>query len=222
MIRRWLKALGPNGGIRIRFSQHGEDAILHKILNKKNGFYIDAGAYHPFRQSNTARLWCTGWNGINIDANPNSIKIFNKVRRLDTNIWGAIVSDETAEKESTVQLSFSKKIDLKGSISKELIAERNLAQKMDVPTISLKDVVNKHATLHNGEFDFLNVDVEGMDYAAVSSISKWKKQPSVIAIETYGNGVRQILENETTTLLEGVGYKYIYQIGMTSVYSKLK
>lgn len=221
MISRWLTALGPNGGIRIRFSQHGEDAILHKIIDKKDGFYVDAGAYHPFRQSNTARLWCTGWNGVNIDANPNSIKIFNNVRRNDTNIWGAIVSHEEAEKGATVELSFSNKIDLKGSISKELAAERNLSSKMNVPTVSLKNIVNEHATAHKGDFDLLNVDVEGMDYAAVSSISQWEKLPSVIAIETYGNGIRQILENDTTALLEGVGYKYIYQIGMTSVYSRL-
>ena len=222
MISRWLKALGSNGGIRVRFSQHGEDAILHKKFDKKSGFYIDAGAYHPFRQSNTARLWCSGWNGVNIDANPNSIKIFKKVRTRDTNLWGAIVSDEDAAKNQTIELAFSSKIDLKGSVSKDLAAERNLSQTVDVPTLSLTNIVNEYAVAHDGDFDFLNVDIEGMDYQAISGISNWKKLPSIIAIETYGDGIRDVLANETTALLEEIGYDYIYQIGMTSVYSRLK
>lgn len=119
-------------------------------------------------------------------------------------------------------MAFSSKIDLKGSVSKDLAAERNLEQTVDVPTLSLTNIVNEYAVAHNGDFDFLNVDIEGMDYQAISGISNWKKLPSIIAIETYGDGIRDVLANETTALLEDIGYDYIYQIGMTSVYSRLK
>ena len=36
------------------FSQEGEDIILQRIFErKKQGFYVDVGAFHPFRFSNT-------------------------------------------------------------------------------------------------------------------------------------------------------------------------
>ena len=40
------------------YSQEGEDLILQRIFhNQKDGFYIDVGAHHPFRFSNTALLY---------------------------------------------------------------------------------------------------------------------------------------------------------------------
>ena len=42
------------GSIRGSFSEHGEDVFIQERLGKKNaGFYVDIGASHPFRISNT-------------------------------------------------------------------------------------------------------------------------------------------------------------------------
>ena len=40
--------------------------------NKSNGIYIDIGAYHPYRFSNTCLLHSRGWSGLNIDPNNNT------------------------------------------------------------------------------------------------------------------------------------------------------
>ena len=69
------------------FSQNGEDLILNRLLeNKSNGFFVDVGAHHPVRFSNTYLSYLNGWNGINIDAMPNSMMIFDKIRPRDINI----------------------------------------------------------------------------------------------------------------------------------------
>ena len=63
---------------RSNFSQGDEEKILNDIFsNKKKGFYVDVGCYHPKRFSNTAFLYGKGWNGINIDANTKNLKLFN-------------------------------------------------------------------------------------------------------------------------------------------------
>lgn len=36
------------------YSQEGEDLLLNRIFNKSNGFFIDIGAHHPKKYSNTA------------------------------------------------------------------------------------------------------------------------------------------------------------------------
>jgi len=47
------------------YSQKGEDIILRRILGEKEvGFYIDIGAHHPKRFSNTYLFYKKGWRGI--------------------------------------------------------------------------------------------------------------------------------------------------------------
>ena len=47
------------------FSQHGEDTFIHEGFGRKKGdFYVDVGAYHPIRLSNTFLLYKNGWRGV--------------------------------------------------------------------------------------------------------------------------------------------------------------
>src|SRR6186713_1276577 len=71
----------------ISYSQEGEDLILKRFFSEKSGgFYVDVGAHHPKRFSNTYMFYKEGWSGINIDAMPGSMKLFNKVRSKDINL----------------------------------------------------------------------------------------------------------------------------------------
>ncbi len=63
------------------FSQEGEDMLLRSIfVDKSTGFYVDVGAYHPQRFSNTNHFYLAGWRGINIDAMPGSMEPFHQFR----------------------------------------------------------------------------------------------------------------------------------------------
>ena len=69
------------------YSQEGEDMILRRLFEKQQtGFYVDVGAHHPKRFSNTYFFYKKGWRGINIDAMPDSMIPFNKIRPRDINI----------------------------------------------------------------------------------------------------------------------------------------
>ena len=69
------------------YSQDGEDKLLVEYFNfKKEGFFIDIGCHHPKRFSNTYLLHKRGWSGINIDANPWTIFLFNIFRGKDINL----------------------------------------------------------------------------------------------------------------------------------------
>src|SRR5690554_7725497 len=86
-IRRWFpldKFLSHRS-----YSQEGEDMVLRGFYeDKKNyrGFYIDIGAHHPFRFSNTMYFYKKGWKGINIEADPKALKLFNGFRKRDINL----------------------------------------------------------------------------------------------------------------------------------------
>jgi len=50
------------------YSMDGEDLIIFDYFkNKKEGFFIDVGCYHPYNGNNTKLLYDRGWSGINID-----------------------------------------------------------------------------------------------------------------------------------------------------------
>lgn len=73
------------------YSQFGEDLLLQGFLGKKwswnyKGFYVDIGAHHPTRLSNTKIYYDAGWRGINVDASCEAIKAFKRVRRRDVNV----------------------------------------------------------------------------------------------------------------------------------------
>ena len=76
---------------RRAYSQEGEDLILHRVFENQNtGFYVDVGAHHPVRFSNTYFFYLRGWSGINIDAAPGSIRKFAWKRRRDLNLEAAL------------------------------------------------------------------------------------------------------------------------------------
>ena len=92
---------------RNSYSQWGEDQIITDFFkDKKKGFYIDIGCYHPIMYSNTCWLFNNGWNGINIDLNQTSIDLFNMTRPNDYNFCAAI-SNNIEEKDLFIDHDFS-------------------------------------------------------------------------------------------------------------------
>lgn len=217
-LSRALKLFTRHGSMRVRFSQYGEDTIIRKHFNKSKGFYIDVGAHHPFRQSNTAYLWLKGWTGVNVDASAESVEVFKKVRPYDANVWSAVVSEDFSKNNSVVDFYTSKSIDLCATASAELAAEREASVVKRVPCTSLANIIDTYAPLGGGKVDFLNIDIEGLDEVAIEGISNWACFPTMISIETYVDTISDVLGTRTFKLLTEAGYEYRYQIGLTSIY----
>ena len=71
----------------------GEDLIIYeKLKDIDNGFYVDAGCYHPLHLNNTFLLYKKGWRGINIDLSDYTINLFNYIRPDDSNINSAVAN----------------------------------------------------------------------------------------------------------------------------------
>lgn len=158
------------GSLRVHFSQYGEDVILHKLFGSKfsNGFYIDVGAHHPFRQSNTAYLWLLGWNGVNVDASKKAIELFRRARPNDQNLWFAVVDEDTAQSQREIMLFSNKEIDLGATCDPVLAKERGTTRSESVPCISLSKLINDYGAANGGAINFLNIDIEGFDERLLS------------------------------------------------------
>lgn len=194
--------------LRLSFSQWGEDIIIKNIfLLKKisNPTYLDIGCNHPYYINNTLLLHLAGSTGINVDANPNLIKKFDFSRPKDINL-NIGINDFESEldfyimKDNTLSTFSVEELNLMKSKGKELEEVKK------VKLIPIQDVLNQYA---NGYFpDFLNLDVEGLDFQILKSIDFEKSSPKVICVEASefsptGNGKRK---SELIDFLISKGY----------------
>jgi hypothetical protein len=86
-----LLSNNPKEKTKISFSQTGEDMVIDAFTGgKKRGFYVDVGAHHPIRYSNTLHFYLKSWKGINIDPIPGIMDEFNRFRPKDINLEIAI------------------------------------------------------------------------------------------------------------------------------------
>lgn len=167
------------------YSQEGEDMILRRIFEEKKtvGFYVDVGAHHPKRFSNTYFLYKKGWVGINIDAMPGSMALFKKMRPRDINLEIAI-----SDKKQVLTYYVFNEPALNG-FSQTLSAERDrkgiyrIIDEIKLETSTLAEVLDTHLPIDIG-IDFLSVDVEGLDLQVLKSNNWNKYKPKVILVES--------------------------------------
>jgi len=186
------------------YSQNGEDLVLARLFHgTKHGFFVDVGAHHPFRFSNTYRLYKDGWRGLNIDAMPGSMKAFNELRPNDINVEaGVSITQGTAKYYVFNEPALN-------TFSKEEAEKKNgrhgfqIQQVMDVPTYPLRSLLEKHLP-ENQTIDYLNVDIEGFDLQALQS-NDWERFPvRVVSVESYTKG--GITSDEVYKYMKGLGY----------------
>src|SRR5690349_17698085 len=85
VARRVLEKLDPF--VQLSYSQEGEDMFLRRMFDgQKTGFYVDVGAHHPFRFSNTAYFYARGWSGINLEPDPDGADALMRYRRRDCTV----------------------------------------------------------------------------------------------------------------------------------------
>ncbi len=198
------------------YSQEGEDLILRKVFGRRNnGFYIDIGAHHPKRFSNTYFFYKKGWNGINIEARPGSKILFDKARPRDINLEFAISSEP---KELTYYMfnepalngfSIQNVANLKDHQEYKIIKEIKLT------TQRLDTVLARHLT-PTQNIDFMSIDVEGLDFDVLIS-NNWNLfKPSIILIEDPNFDLKS--GSEISTFLESYNYKLFAKTFNTSFY----
>jgi len=212
------------GQIKAHTGQYGEDIIIKKLFapKKKNGFYVDLGANHPFLHSNTAWFWLNGWSGINVDANPKSISIFKKIRKKDTNLNYAIISSEQYNKGTkNIDLYLPDKptgpggIAATASVNQKVANDRNFSKKQNVAAIDIKTLLNE-SNIDN--IDYLNIDLEGLDEEVLFDLDFNKITIKLISIEDYSFNVDLNNQSKITTHMLQNGYIFMAKAGPTSIF----
>ena len=203
------------------YSQEGEDGILRRVFaGQPTGFYVDIGAHHPKRFSNTYSFYLLGWRGINVDPAPGGMRLFNKLRPRDVNVEAAVANGHETltyhEFEEPTLSGFSRPM----SLGRDERGPYKIIRQREIKTVTLAEILDEH--LPDGQtIDFLNIDVEGLELEVLESNDWTKYQPTIIMAEDLGihqmptNG-----ESPVERLLRQLGYELFAKTVNTLIFRK--
>ena len=183
------------------FSQFGEDLFIAEFFaNQKEGKYVDLGAFHPMRLSNTYLLFKKGWSGTNVDLNPITIDLFNLARKNDNNICCLMAGKENLLKDVYFE---------DWSAANSITSNENLSEKKQMKTRTFESLIYK-------DFDFLNIDLEGHDYEILQTIDFKKFNPKLICIEILTNcsdkeNIFDFLKQHNYSFIKNLGPSYFFR-----------
>jgi len=201
------------------YSKNREDIFLSNYFkNKTYGRYIDIGAYHPYRSSNTCLLNKRGWSGINIDISKTSIDLFNIARPKDINLNIAV-----ADKKRKINVYENKKLGLMNTTNKSFASFFLKKYKLKkIWSDSLNNILKKHSNKNN-RFDLIDIDAEGSDYSILKKINFKKYSFKLILIETHAFNIKTKSEKRKIyTFLKSKRYNCLKELHETSIFVNSK
>lgn len=218
------------------YSLEGEDMLFRSFLDRyvhvwkrldprllSAGCYVDVGAHHPTRHSNTALLYQRGWRGINIDCLPGAMDEFKRLRPDDVNLELAIADEEGERGYYIVRDGDGRPSPRSGFLTEERIRWLRQTQNVhDIERIAMRssrlaDVLDRH--LPQGKsIDLLNIDAEGHDHEVLRSNDWARYRPSFILIETDAYGVADAARQREFRFLADQGYAPLSKLGISCLY----
>lgn len=163
--------------VRTTYSQTGEDRMVLDLIAQlgiESRTYIDVGANHPSRLSNTYQLYREGYTGVVIEPNRGLMRIHRLLRPRDLHLAigcgdrPAVLSFKHAD--SHVLSGFESE-GLKASVFKNTEF---------IPVLPLDMVM---AELDIPEIAVLSIDVEGFDFQVVLGAGETLKKTRIVVIE---------------------------------------
>lgn len=215
-----LKSRKYRNYANISFSQEGEDRILidyfmDRYGNDYKGCYVDLGAHHPIRFSNTYLLYKHGWSGVNIDATPGSMIPFNKIRKRDINLEIGITKEGNDIEFYTFDEGALNTFD---SNMVKYYEEKGyrLKEKVMIHTDNIMNILGNQGLLDDKKkVDLFDIDIEGLDNIIIEDIDWNRFRPTVVMAEV------DLRKNEIilNAVLVKAGYRLIGMTRRTGIYS---
>jgi FkbM family methyltransferase len=203
------------------YSQYGQDQFLiEKVFKrKKDGIFIDIGAYDGVELSNTFFFEKElNWKGICIEPNPRVFEQLKKNRSCVSINCGVSDVSDTVEFISVsgwgIMLSgifnFFDNRHIK-RINQAITEHGGGKELIDISVLPLSHIFEQY---NLKIIDYCSIDVEGGEMQVLKSIDFSKIQISVFTIEN-NNGTGIVMD-----FLKPLGYSLIARIGADEIYEK--
>jgi FkbM family methyltransferase len=197
------------------YAMNNEDtAILNYFKDKKNGFYVDVGCYHPIHRNNTHLLHTQNWSGVNIDTSKFSIDLFNFMRPKDLN-YNCAISD----KNENIKLFYQKELSQLSTIEKsqaESVFQGEIKEK-EINAFTLDEILSRDK-YKDSKIDLLDIDVEGADLKVLRGLSFDKFKPELVCVEIHA---KEIKKSDIYNFLIDKNYKLLWSGVFSHIFKRL-
>jgi FkbM family methyltransferase len=206
----------------VSFSQEGEDLLLARYFEAvPSGFYVDIGAHHPTRFSNTYLFYLRGWTGINIEPNSNAISLFNEIRHHDKNLNYGVGNATDKLKyycfNEAALNTFS--FEQKNNVLKKpqyFVTEEKLIEVKRV-----EDILDNYLT-KDQKIDFMNIDTEGYDLNVLQSNNWDKYRPLLVLVEDFEFSTHSFMQSPISRFMLSVEYEFYAKTVLTIIFKDKK
>jgi FkbM family methyltransferase len=184
------------------YSQFGQDKTVLEHYNfKKNGYFVEIGAWDGIKISNTYAMEKLGWNGICVEPLPDRYAQLVRNRKCKT-------YNLAVDFESNKVLDFVVNNFLSGDIERLDIARveaepGGLQKRIKVKTINFTEMLDDAQAPQFMEF--LSLDTEGSEYDILNGLDHSKYRFGYISVE---HNYKEPTRTKIKELLVSKGYTY--------------
>lgn len=185
-------------------SQNGEDVLIHRFFGgRRNGVYVEVGAYDGVGFSNTYFLDALGWDGVLVEPLPDQAGACRRSRPHSRVVQAACGPGGGRIRFKLVKGSVG--IGTLSYMGDDAEHERRIAreggtiEEIEVPLLTLDEIVGDRI----GKIDLLSIDVEGAELQVLESGNLTTLSPELILLEEKTGGADRRVED----LLVAAGYR---------------
>ena len=207
VLRRRLSGLVRDPYASRSYAQEGEDLVLRRYFEgRRDGFFVDVGAHHPRRFSNTYLSYRLGWRGINVEPNPELAALFARERPRDVTL--ALGVSDSPGMLTYYRFDEPALNSFDGALSRERdgAGGYRIVGTSQIQVVRLAAILADHLP-PGTTIDFLSVDVEGHDLAVLRSNDWTRYRPTVVLAEALGTSLSDVAGSELHGYLVAQGYE---------------
>jgi FkbM family methyltransferase len=172
---------------------------------KRDGFFIDIGAFDGICISNTYSLEKIGWRGICIEPIPSIYEKLVKNRKCEC--INAALSDNGIADGKFIQTKVGRS-GFTRNMSKEMhiaAEEEGIIAEIDVKSVTFDTIMDKYDIKY---IDFMSIDVEGSELEILGTINFDKYKFGLITVENNHG------KDRLKSFMKLRGYKALFDIGV--------
>jgi len=187
------------------YSQFGEDLLLWEYFGARpEGFFVEVGANHPTKCSQTWLFEQHGWKGILVEPIARNCETLRR-QRPGSRVFQCALG--APEQRGRAQLNVAAVNDGWSGlqVNDGVVVDR----REEVEVRTLDDVL---AEMGNPQLDFVSIDVEGMEQQVLRGFDLKRHQPAVLLVEDH------LLQLGAHRHLTRNGYRVVKRTGVNNWY----
>jgi FkbM family methyltransferase len=204
-------------GRKVRPWFHGQadqDVLAYLYFKgKREGFFLDMGAYDGITYSNTYVLEQLGWKGVCVEPLPDMFAQLRRNRSCDC--YNLAISDESLEDADFIRALGVETLSgleskMAGTHKDWILRENGVVERIKVKTSTFGELMSRYPGI--SAVDFLSLDVEGAELNILKSIDFNAYRFGLIAIESVDETPGEA--ERLKTFMREKAYEVLLDVGL--------